>query len=204
MKKKEIPPTFFDEDESKNSPIKLFFNSELVNECILEIFKGYNYFYFFLDEKGFTFQLLFMKIEPIIKIPLYKEKYYDITKYDTNNTKNRKRYTFVNANFFSILINDKYYTMPEYITDFNAHQLCFYNLENKLVLERPILSDEDKKSNFIKAFSKYNSDASKFQQKIEKKIKKNKLKKKKKFRTVLQNTLIWIIFKYILIKVNLN
>ena len=96
-----------------------------------------------------------MKIEPIIKIPLYKEKYYDITKYDTNNTKNRKRYTFVNANFFSILINDKYYTMPEYITDFNAHQLCFYNLENKLVLERPILSDEDKKSNFIKAFSKY-------------------------------------------------
>ena len=177
-KKLEIPPTFFDEDESKNSPIKLFFNSELVNECILEIFKGYNYFYFFLDEKGFTFQLLFMKIEPIIKIPLYKEKYYDITKYDTNNTKNRKRYTFVNANFFSILINDKYYTMPEYITDFNAHQLCFYNLENKLVLERPILSDEDKKSNFIKAFSKYNSDASKFQQKIEKKIKKNKLKKK--------------------------
>ena len=156
----------------------MFFNSELVNECILEIFKGYNYFYFFLDEKGFTFQLLFMKIEPIIKIPLYKEKYYDITKYDTNNTKNRKRYTFVNANFFSILINDKYYTMPEYITDFNAHQLCFYNLENKLVLERPILSDEDKKSNFIKAFSKYNSNASKFQQKIEKKIKKNKLKKK--------------------------
>ena len=175
-KRLEIPQSFFDEDESKKGLLKLFGNSNLINECILEIFKGYNYFYCFLDEKGYTFQLLFIKIQPIIKIPLYKQQYYDIIKYDTNNTKDRKRYTFVNANFFSIMINSKYFTIPEFISDFNSYQLSFYDLDKKLVLKRPILLDEDDKNTFLKAFVRYYSMSSLFKEEIEKKIKNNTLK----------------------------
>ena len=172
-KKLSIPQSFFDEDESKIAPIKLFFDSNLVNECILEIFKGYNYFYCFLDEKGYTFQLLFIKNKPLIKIPVYKEKYYTIDKYDTNNTRNRKRYTFVNANFFSILINNKYLTISEFISDFNSYQLSFYDLEKKLIIKKPILLDEDDKSNFIKVCNKYYSLAFIFKEEIVNKIKEN-------------------------------
>ena len=170
----EIPQSFFDENESKKSSIKLFFDMNLINECILEIFKGYNYFYCFLDEKGYTFQLLFNKIEPNIKIPLYKENFYNITKYDTNNTKNRKRYTFLNANLFSILINNKYFTIPEFISDFNSYQLSFYDLGNKLILKRPNLLNENDEYNFLITYNKYNSSAYEFKENIEKKLKKNK------------------------------
>ena len=175
-KRLEIPQSFFDEDESKKGLLKLFGNSNLINECILEIFKGYNYFYCFLDEKGYTFQLLFIKIQPIIKIPLYKQQYYDISKYDTNNTKDRKRYTFVNANFFSIMINSKYFTIPEFISDFNSYQLSFYDLNKKLVLKRPILLDDNDKNTFLKTFDRYYSISSLFKEEIEKKIKKDRLK----------------------------
>ena len=36
-KKIDIPQLFFEDDERKKAPIKLYYNSELINECILEI-----------------------------------------------------------------------------------------------------------------------------------------------------------------------
>ena len=169
-KKIEIPSKFFDENESKKGSIKLISNSVLVNECILEIFKGYNYFYCFLDERGFTFHLLFNNNNPNITIPLYKDNKYSITKYDNNNTKYRKRYTFINANFFSIMIDNKYFSLPEFITDFNTHQLSFYDIKNKLVIQRPLLLDEE--SNFKETYMKYTWDANQFKTYIENNIKK--------------------------------
>lgn len=159
-----LPEAFFEEDESKNSSIKLFKNSELVNECILEILKGVNYFYCFLDEKGYTFQLLFNHIQPTIKIPLYKEKYYNIIKYDSNKTVNRKRYTFINANFFSILINEKYFTIQSFAPDLKSYQFCVYDLEKKLIVSRPLLLEE--KDNFKLSYLKLSSLAFEFKNAI--------------------------------------
>ena len=159
-----LPEAFFEEDESKNSSIKLFKNSELVNECILEILKGVNYFYCFLDEKGYTFQLLFIHIQPTIKIPLYKEKYYNIIKYDSNKTVNRKRYTFINANFFSILINEKYFTIQSFAPDLKSYQFCVYDLEKKLIVSRPLLLEE--KDNFKLSYLKLSSLAFEFKNAI--------------------------------------
>ena len=160
VKKIILPKAFFEEGESKNSSIKLLKNSELVNECILEILKGTNYFYCFLDEKGYTFQLLFINIQPTIKIPLYKEKYYNIIKYDSNKTINRKRYTFINANFFSILINEKYFTIQSFAPDLQSYQLCVYNLEKNLIVTKPLLLEE--KDNFKLNYYKFNSSAFEF------------------------------------------
>ena len=115
VKKVEIPQSFFEENERKNSSIQLFNNSILINECILEIFKGDNYFYCFLDEKGYSFQLLFHKNQPKIKIPIYQDKYFHITEFDTNGTLNRKRFTFINANFHSILIDESFFIIPLFI-----------------------------------------------------------------------------------------
>lgn len=168
-----LSQAFFEEDESKNSSIKLFHDSNLVNECILEIFRGSNRFYCFLDEKGYTFQLLFITITPTIKIPLYKDKYYNITDYDTNNTKNRKRYTFINANFFSILINDKYFTLQSFMKNLKSYQLSVYNLEQKLIVTKSLLLDEE--DNFIQNYFKYNSSAFLFKNKIQNLINKNKV-----------------------------
>ena len=164
VKKIELPKLFFEEDESKNSSLKLLKDSELINECIVEILKGANYFYCFLDEKGYTFQLLFFNIEPTIKIPLYKDNYYNITKYDSNQTVNRKRFTFINANFFSLLIGEQYFSIPSYTKDLKSHQLCVYDLEKKLILTKPLLLEEN--DNFINIYYKYITEAYQFNQEI--------------------------------------
>ena len=96
---------------------------------MLEIFKGSNYFYCFLDEKGYTIHLLFLGIQPTIRIPLYGNKYFDITKFDTNNTINRKRFSLVNANLFSILINKEYFTIPSFAPDIKSYQFSVYDIK---------------------------------------------------------------------------
>ena len=129
VQKIEIPLSFFEEDESQISSLKLLNNSYLINECILEIFKGSNYFYCFLDEKGYTIQLLFLEIQPKIRIPLYGDKYFDITNSDTNNTLNRKRFSLVNANLFSILIDNEYFTIPSFAPDIKSYQFSVYDIK---------------------------------------------------------------------------
>ena len=108
-----------------------------------------------MDEKGYTFQLLFIDIQPTIKIPLYKENYYDITQYDTNLTKYRKRYTFINANFFSIQINGSYFTLPSIAPKLKSYQFAVYNLKEKLIVRRPLLLDEEE--NLFQIYNVYYS-----------------------------------------------
>ena len=155
VEKIELPISFFVEGESKNSSIKLLKDSVLVNECILEIFKGANYFYCFIDEKGYTFQLLFFKILPNIRIPLYQNNYYDITNYDTNMTLNRKRYTFINANFHSLLIDEMFFIIPFYINELKSYQMSIYDIKKNLVVTRPLILEEP--NNFFQYFKKYYS-----------------------------------------------
>ena len=169
----EIPSTFFEEDESKNSSIKLFKNSVLINECILEISKGTNYFYCFLDEKGYTFQLLFFKNQLNIRIPIFKDKYQEITNFDTNGTLTRKRFTFINANFFSIFIGDELFTIPSFFPELKSYQLSVYDIKRKLAVAKPLLLEE--KSNFFHNFNKYYSLSYEFTNEIKNIIYKKKL-----------------------------
>ena len=75
----QIPFSFFDEDETKCTSLKLYQNSILVNECIIEIFKGYNYCCCLLDEKGYMLHLLFNKNDNLeVKVPIYKNQYYKV------------------------------------------------------------------------------------------------------------------------------
>ena len=139
IKKIEIPSSFFEENESKNASIQLFNNSILINECILEIFKEDNYFYCFLDEKGYSFQLLFHKNQPKIKIPIYQDKYFHINEFDTNGSLNRKRFTFINVNFHSILIDESFFIIPLFIPDFKSYQFSIYDIKKKFSCNKTII-----------------------------------------------------------------
>ena len=172
VKKINIPSKFFEEDESKNSSIKLFKDSVLVNECILEIFKGANYFYCFIDEKGYTFQLLFLNNHPKIRIPIFQDKYYNITEFDTNKTLTRKRFTFINANFHSILIDENYFIIPSFIPALKSYQISVYDVKQNLAVTKPLLLD--KESNFSQYFDKYYSLSIAFLGNIEDIIKRKK------------------------------
>ena len=174
VEKIEIPQEFFEENETKRSSIKLFNNSNLVNECIIDIFKGYNCSYCVLDEKGYTIQLLFKQMDPKIRIPIFQDKYYDIKCYDTNQTLNRKRFSILNLSCFSILINDEIFTIPAFAPKIKSYQFSFYDIKKKLVITKPL--SIEKPDIFIQSFRKYNSLSYEFNQNIAKLARKNKFK----------------------------
>ena len=160
-----IPPLFFDENETKTTSINLFKSNYLINECILEIFQGYNHFYCFLDEKGYTIELLFNKILPNIRIPIYNDKYCDITKFDTNKTLNRKRFSLLNFNHFSICINNEFFSIPSFVSKVKSYQLSVYDLKEKIVVSKPLLTNKNENT-FFEYYNKYISSSSNFMAEI--------------------------------------
>ena len=154
IKNIEIPPKFFEADEAQRNSIILYKDETKINECIVNIFKGKNHFYCYVDEKGYTIELLFKKIEPVIKIPIYKDKYYNITKYDTNNTKDRKRFTILNCSNFSLKINDEFLSIPSIVSKIDSYQFSIYDIKEKLVISKLLTIENDM---FYYYYGKYSS-----------------------------------------------
>ena len=151
----DIPENFYDENETKTSSIKLFEDKKLINECIFDIFIGYNFFYCFLDDEGYTIQLLFKEITPTINISLYKDKVFNISNYDTNQTLDRKRFSLLNINRFPISINNKKFNIAKFVTKLGSYQISFYNLEKMIAVTKPLsLERED---TFYQSYIKYKS-----------------------------------------------
>ena len=154
IKNIEIPPKFFEADEAQRNSIILYKDETKINECIVNIFKGKNHFYCYVDEKGYTIELLFKKIEPVIKIPIYKDKYYNITKYDTNCTKDRKRFTILNCSNYSLKINDEFLSIPSIVSKIDSYQFSIYDIKEKLVISKLLTIENDM---FYYYYGKYSS-----------------------------------------------
>ena len=159
----EIPPFFFDNNESGNAILKLYKNNMLFNVCIFEIFKTYNHCYCFLDEKGYTFQLLFNKVNiDNALIPLYKDKNIILNKFDDNRTKYRKRLLIANFSSFSIQINGFYLPIPPILKDIGSYQISNYNIEKNLSIVKAVKIPR-KVNIFIEYYNRYNIIAKEFQ-----------------------------------------
>ena len=74
----EIPSDYFKEDEAQRGSVSLYKDNVRINECIIDVLKGYNHCYCILDEKGYTIQLLTNQSIQKIEIPINKDKSYDI------------------------------------------------------------------------------------------------------------------------------
>ena len=170
-----ISSEFFDEDETKISPVYLYYKNILVNECIIEIFKGKTHSYCILDEKGYTFGLLFNKINPKVKIPLYNDNDVIIDKFDTNDTLYRKRYTFMNFSQYSILIDDEYFSIPAFLPKIKSYQLSVYDIHKKIAIAKPLSLEQ--KDTFTDYYEKYASKAIHFKISLQKIIEDKKFEK---------------------------
>ena len=170
-----ISSEFFDEDETKISPIYQYYKNILVNECIIEILKGKTHSYWILKKKGYTFGLLFNKINPKVKIPLYNENDVIIDKFDTNDTLYRKRYTFMNFSQYSILIDDEYFSIPAFLPKIKSYQLSVYDIHKKIAIAKPLSLEQ--KDTFTDYYEKYASKAIHFKISLQKIIEDKKFEK---------------------------
>ena len=172
----ELSQEFFEDNETKSSDLKLLKDSVLISEAIIEICKGYNHSYCFLDEEGYTFSLLFNKDTPTIKLPISKENSYEINQFDTNGTKYRKRYTFINFSHYSLMINNTYFTIPKYFSKIKSYRLSVYNIEDKVAIAKSLYIEKNESFNLC--YDKYYSESCLFSNKI------NNITKSKKFKDI--------------------
>ena len=135
-----INKSFYDENETKCVSLTLFKDNEEINQCIFELFMGYNHCYCFLDEKGYTIELLLKYLndvnESIVRISSPIK--YEFKKFDTNGTKFRKRYVFANFSQFLLDINNTTYNIPSILKEINSYQLSVYDIEKKLTVYKKL------------------------------------------------------------------
>jgi len=169
-----INESFYDEDETKRGELTLFKDNEEVNQCIFDLFKGYNHCYCFLDEKGYTFQLLLKYVkdanESIVSI---------FKKFDTNETNFRKRYVFVNFSQFLFDINNITFNVPLFFNKISSYQLSVYNIEKKLAVYKKLKIENVDDNLFKNKYQLYRNKANKFREQLEKLIQEEKKKNKK-------------------------
>ena len=133
---------FFNGEESISVPLKMFTKKEIF-DYVINFFKDYNHSYCFLDEVGTTYELLFMKNEPLeIKVKCYNS---DIKIYDTNRTKLRKRFLLVNYPLNTIDINGQNVHIVKYIHSIyksidlsSSYQISFYDLKKSYIVGKQI------------------------------------------------------------------
>ena len=152
----DIPDDYFDGEYWKMTSLKLL-SEEVINECVLQIYKNINHCYCFCDDIGKTYHLLFNETfckkknseeknekeklevnqEEKIKINIPSCNL-ELDKYDTNDNKYRKRIILVNATSTYIKINKVGINLSEFIKDFNgsSYQLSVYNLQKRIIVTK--------------------------------------------------------------------
>ena len=179
----EIPSDYFKEDEAQRGSVSLYKDNVRINECIIDVLKGYNHCYCILDEKGYTIQLLTNQSIQKIEIPINKDKSYDIIKYDTNSNKYRKRFTLLNLSNFSIIIDDEILAIPSIVKKIDSYQFSIYDTKKNLIVSKPLFIETE---SIYSYYRKYNSLLYDFQEKLNEYLK-NKGFIKKRFLSKYQN-----------------
>ena len=163
-----INKSFYDENETKCVSLTLFKDNEEINQCIFELFMGYNHCYCFLDEKGYTIELLLKYLndvnESIVRISSPIK--YEFTKFDTNGTKFRKRYVFANFSQFLLDINNTTYNIPSILKEINSYQLSVYDIEKKLTVYKKLTLEKFDDILFKNKYQQYGKKANDFRIKL--------------------------------------
>ena len=139
-----IPDEFFDDEYKKMIQIKVL-SEEIENITEIEINKKVdNFCYFFCDDVGKTYHLLFNQEknnEEKIDINIPTNKFH-FDKHDTNGTKYRKRFILANASFSYIKINQVGINLSEITKDLDKNatsfQLSIYNLQKKQIVSKTL------------------------------------------------------------------
>ena len=112
-----------------------------------DLFYGNNFATCFLEEDGNLFQIIFKQKEGNYLLETQNKK--KIKNYDTNNTKNRKRYLLINYAFNRLKINDTKINLNNFLPPnpfqkvYNSINFCIYNLKENLILSNNIEDSEN-------------------------------------------------------------
>ena len=144
IEKIKIQDEFFDDEYKKMIQIKVL-SEEIENIIEIQLNKNVdNFCYFFCDDVGKTYHLLFNQEknnEEKIDINIPTNEFH-FNKYDTNGTKYRKRFILANASFSYIKINQVGINLSEITKDLDKNatsfQLSIYNLQKKQIVSKTL------------------------------------------------------------------
>ena len=144
IEKIKIQDEFFDDEYKKMIQIKVL-SEEIENIIEIQLNKNVdNFCYFFCDDVGKTYHLLFNQEknnEEKIDINIPTNEFH-FNKYDTNGTKYRKRFILANASFSYIKINQVGINLSEITKDLDKNatsfQLSIYNLQKKQIVSKAL------------------------------------------------------------------
>ncbi len=144
IKKFYIPDKYFENDGCSIRVCFRLFSSDEKQELkfYFDLFHGENYATCLFEDDGKLFEIDFKNQNTPINLELQNKK--KIINYDTNNTKNRKRYLLINYSNSKIKFNDKKINLMDFLPP-NPHlfhknsiKLAVYSLEKNYIFSNYI------------------------------------------------------------------
>ena len=149
IKKFNIPDKYFENDGCSIRVCFRLFSSEQKQEIkfFFDLFQGENYATCLLEDNGKLFEINFKNQDTSINLELQNKK--KVINYDTNNTKDRKRFLLINYSNAKIRINSKKINLMDFLPpnphlfQKNSIRLTVYSLEKNYILSNYIEAKEN-------------------------------------------------------------